>query len=83
MRPHNGAIEQDLLHIRIVGEMLMHIYPNPMLAPTRKAFVDRIPVALVFRKQAPLRTAAQDPQDGFNELPALCFRTGICSGMLL
>lgn len=63
--------------------MLMHIAPHLMLALTRKAFVDRILVPLVFRKQAPLGATAQDPQDGFHELSALCFLTCICTGMLL
>jgi hypothetical protein len=83
MRSHNGTVEQDLLHIWIIGEMLMHISPHLMLTPTRKAFVDRIPVPLVFRKQAPLRAAAQDPQNSFNELPTFCFLSCISSGVLL
>jgi hypothetical protein len=72
-----------LLHIRIIGEVLMHIAPHCMLAPTRKAFIDRIPVALGFRKQAPLGATAQNPQDGFHELSAFCFLTCIGPGMLL
>jgi hypothetical protein len=83
MRPHNGAVEQDILHVRIFGEMLMQIDPHPMLAPTRKAFVDRIPVALVFRKQAPLCATAQDPQNRFHELPTFSFLSCIRSGVLL
>lgn len=83
MRAHNGTVKQDLLHIWIVGEMLMHIAPHRMLAPPRKAFVDRIPVAPVFRKQAPLGAAAQDPQDGFHELSAFSFVASIGSRVLL
>jgi len=83
MRSHNGTVEQDMLHVRIIGEMLMQIGPHPMLAPTRKAFVNRIPVPLFFRKQPPLRSAAQNPQNRFHELPALCFLTCIGAGVLL
>jgi hypothetical protein len=63
--------------------MLMHIFPYLVLAPAGKAFVDAVPVALVFRKQAPLGSAAQDPQDGFDELPAVCLLTSVGSGVLL
>jgi hypothetical protein len=49
MRSHNATVEQDLLYIWIIGEMLMQISPYLVLTPTRKAFVDAVPVALVFR----------------------------------
>jgi hypothetical protein len=83
MRSHNGAVQQDIFHIWIIGELLMHVCPHAMRAPPRKAFVDRVPMTMRFRKQAPLRTAAQDPQNRFHELPAVCFLTGIGPGMLL
>ncbi len=83
MRSHNGAVQQDMLHIWVIGEMLMQIGPHFVLAPTRKAFVDRIPVTPFFGKQAPLRSAAQDPQNRFHELSAFCFLACISSGMLL
>ncbi len=83
MRSHNGAVQQDMLHIWVIGEMLMQIGPHFVLAPTRKAFVDRVPVTMLFRKQAPLRSAAQDPQNCFYELSAFGFLARICSGMLL
>lgn len=83
MCSHDGTVEQDLLHIRIVGEMLMHIDPHPMLAPTGKTFVHRIPVPPFFGKQAPLGTTAQDPQNCFHELSAVRFLTCIGSGVLL
>jgi hypothetical protein len=83
MRAHNGAVEQALLHIGTIGEMLMHIRPHLVFTPPCKAFVDRIPVPLVFRKQAPLRAAAQDPQNRFDKLPIFCFLSCIRAGMLL
>jgi hypothetical protein len=83
MRSHNGTIEQDLLQIRIIGEMLMQIRPHLVRTPTRKAFVDRIPVPLLFRKHAPLCAAAQDPQNSLHELPTFCCLSCIRSGVLL
>jgi hypothetical protein len=57
--------------------------PHLVLTPTRKAFVDRIPVPLLFRKHAPLCAAAQDPQNSLHELPTFCFLSCIRSGVLL
>ena len=83
MRADNGAVQQDIFHIGIIDELVMHICPHVVLAPSCKAFVNRVPVTLFFRQQAPLSTAAQDPQDRFHELPAICFCTSIRPGMLL
>jgi hypothetical protein len=83
MRSYNGTVQQEIPHIRIIGKMLMQIGPYPMLTPPRKAFVDRIPVALVFRQQTPLRAVAQDPQNRFHELSAFGRLACIGSGMLL
>lgn len=83
MRSYDGTIQQDILHIRIVGEMLMHIGPHLVLTPARKAFIDGVPIALVFRKQTPLGSAAQDPQNRFHELPAIGFLSCICPRVLL
>lgn len=61
----------------------MHIFPYLMVAPTGKALVDAVPVAVFFGKQAPLGSAAQDPQDGFDELSAFNIIAGISPGMVL
>ena len=58
--------------------MLMPIFPHLVVAPAGKVFVDTVPVAVFFRKQSPLGSAAQDPQDGFDEQPAVSFLASIC-----
>jgi hypothetical protein len=77
MRSHDRAVQQKIFHIWVIGEMLMHIFPYLVFAPARKAFVNAVPVPLVFRKQSSLGPTAQDPQDSFHELPALCFLPSI------
>ena len=79
MRPNDGAIQDQVLHVGVIGKMLMHIFPNPMIAPARKALVDTIPVAVLFRKQAPLGSAAGDPQHSFQEKTAVSLLAGIGS----
>jgi len=63
--------------------MLMHIFPYSVVAPTGKAFVDAVPLAEFLGKQPPLGSAAQDPQDGFDELSAFSIIAGISPGMVL
>jgi hypothetical protein len=63
--------------------MLMHIFPYLVVTPTGKAFVDAVPVTVLFGKQAPLGSAAQHPQDGFNELSAFSFIASTGSGVVL
>jgi len=83
MRPHNGAVQQDALHIGVIRKMLMHILPDLMLAPPRKAFVNAVPMAQLGWQQAPLGTTTQNPQDGFNELATGRLRTRVGPRVLL
>lgn len=83
MRSQDGAVQQDMLHIWVIGKMLMHLRPYLVLTPAGKALIDCVPIALLFGKQPPLGSAAQDPQNRFHELPAFCFLSSIGSRMLL
>jgi hypothetical protein len=71
MGTDDGAIDNQVLHLWIVGEVLMHSFPKALLTPTGKALVDGVPVAVGFRQQAPLGAAAGHPEDGFDEASAL------------
>lgn len=79
----DAAVQQDILHIRVIGKMLKHIFPDLMVAPTGKALVDTVPVAEFLGKQSPLGCAAQDPQDGFDEQPAFGINACISPRMVL
>jgi hypothetical protein len=83
MGSHDRAVQQDILHIRVIGKMLMQILPYLMFTPARKALVDAVPVTVFFGKQAPLGSATQDPQNSLDELPALRFLASIGSGVAL
>jgi hypothetical protein len=83
MGSYDGAVQQDMLHIRVIGKMVMHLFPYSVVAPTGKALVDAVPVTVFFGKQSPLGPAAQDPQDGFDEQPAFSFLASIGPGVVL
>ena len=71
MGADDGAIDDQVFHIRILDEMLMHPLPDALFAPTGKTFVDAVPVAIAFGKQSPGCSATRHPQDGFHELSAI------------
>ena len=48
MVPHHGAIEKNIFHVGVVGKVLMHIFPDVMVAPAGKTLIDRVPVAIFF-----------------------------------
>lgn len=42
-----------------------------VLAPSREAFIDAVPIAILGREQAPLRATAGDPEDGLKKTATL------------
>jgi hypothetical protein len=48
MGADHGAIENEVLHIRVISKMVIHIFPDFMVTLTGKAFVDAIPLAVLF-----------------------------------
>lgn len=67
MGPDDGAIEDQMFPIRIIGKIGMHWVPNILITPAGKPFVDAIPMAVLCWQQPPLRSAAGDPEDAFDE----------------
>ena len=73
MRAHNRAVEQEPFAVGFVGTGFKQRLPNAFIAPAREAFVNAIPVAIFFRQQPPLCTAAGDPKHGFDKAPTFGF----------
>jgi hypothetical protein len=71
MSLHNSAVDYQVFHIRVVGEVMMHSFPDALLAPAGKLFVDGVPIAVVLGQQSPRGTAAGHPEDGFDEASTL------------
>ena len=72
MGPHNRAVHNPMFHVRLVGKVSEHAFPDALLTPPSEAFVDAIPVAILFGQEAPLRSRAVNPEHGFQEATAGC-----------
>jgi len=73
MGTNDRAVENQMFHIGIICKMLMHEFPDALVTPASKSLVDAVPIAVSFGQQAPLGTAARDPQYAFQEEAAGCF----------
>ena len=73
MSTYYGAIDNQVFHIWVVGEVLMHSFPDALVTPAGEPFVDAVPVAVGLGQQAPLGAATGHPEDGFHEASAVGF----------
>jgi hypothetical protein len=67
MCPDDRTIQNDILHIRVLCEMVMHGLPDPLFAPAGKPLTHAIPVSIFHRQQAPLGATPQDPEHAFQK----------------
>jgi hypothetical protein len=74
---YDGAIDNQVFHIRVVDEMVMHTFPDALLTPAGKPPVDGVPAAIGFRQQAPLGAATGHPEDTFHEASAIGFSPNV------
>ena len=77
MGANDGAINEQMFKVRISGAKLMQLLENTGISPAGKAFIDRIPIAIGFGKQAPLSTGARNPEKGGEETPTLPLRADV------
>ena len=73
MGTDDGAIYNQVFHIRVMNEVLVHSFPDTFLTPAGEPLVDAVPVAIGCWQQAPLGAAAGHPEDGFHKTPAIGF----------
>jgi hypothetical protein len=64
---NNRRINQQMFEVAVSRKMLEQFFKDAELAPAVKALINRIPVAVLFWKQSPLRTRASNPKHGFEE----------------
>src|SRR4051794_13580752 len=67
MCPNYRAINHHVFHIRVAGKIRHHCFPDTIVAPARKTFVDAVPLPVFGGQQAPLRSAAAYPHHRFHE----------------
>ena len=80
MGPDHRAVDDEVFHIRVVGEMLMQEFPDTPVGPAGKPFVDAVPVPILGWEESPLGAGAVHPQHGFYETSAFLFLTDVQFG---
>jgi len=73
MRTNHSAINNEMFHVRVVDEVLMHSLPDTLHAPAGEPLVDAVPSAILGWQQSPLGTRPGDPQDTFDKAAAFSF----------
>ncbi len=48
MCAHNGRVQNQVLQIRVIDAVLMKPFPDALLTPAGEAFVDAVPVTILF-----------------------------------
>lgn len=80
MGANRRAVEENFFQIGVAADRGEQPFPNAFPIPAREPRVRGVPVAQ-FRGQIPPGCAgAQDPQNGFDELPVVCCRDASISG---
>jgi len=74
---NNGRVNEQMFHVGVTGNRLMKLLEDALPVPTSEAFIDGVPLAVLFGKQSPLCAAASYPQDGFEEESAILLSTNI------
>ena len=73
MGTDDGAVQDEVLKVRVCDAVLMQPFPDTPFRPTGKAPVDAVPLAVLGRQQPPLRTRSCHPEHRRNEPPTLRF----------
>ena len=73
MGTNHGTINDEVFHIRVIDEVLMHSLPDTLEAPAGEPLVDAVPSAILGWEQSPLGTGPGDPQDTFDKTATLSF----------
>ena len=77
MSANDGAINEQVFEVWISGAKLMQLLEEAGIGPAGKTFIDSIPIAVLFREQAPLCTRARNPEDGRKEAATLPLRADV------
>ena len=67
MGPDYGAVDDEVLHVGVIDEMLVHTLPYAAFTPSGEPFVDAVPVAVLGWKRPPLCAGSDNPQDRLDE----------------
>ena len=77
MSPDDRAVNDEVLHVGVIDEMLMHSLPYTAFTPSGEPFVDAVPPAVLGWEHPPLRAGSGDPEDGSDEPLAFGFPSDV------
>ena len=73
MGPDDSAVDDQVLHVGVIDQVLMHSLPNSALAPSGEPLVNAVPSSVLGREHPPLRTGTGNPQHGIDKPSTLSF----------
>lgn len=73
MGPDDGGVDDQVFHVGVVDEVLMHSLPDSALAPSGKSLVNAVPTSVFGREHPPLRTGPCNPKYGIDKPSTLSF----------
>jgi hypothetical protein len=73
MGSNHRAVQQEVLHIGIIGKGVVHPLPDTFITPAEEAFIDTVPFAVRLRERPPLGARPGDPADACKETAAVLF----------
>ena len=82
MGANDSAINDQVLHVWVVCEVLMHLLPDLVVAPAGKALVNAVPLTIFSRQQAPLTATPCDPKYALDKPAALNGITNVSAGTI-
>src|SRR3546814_5515205 len=56
MRPHDGAVDEDVLEVGIIAQRRKKPFPDPIAAPAVEPLIHRVPAPELLRQNAPMRS---------------------------
>ena len=77
MGTYHSRVNDQMFHVRIVCKMLMHPFPDTLVAPADKPLIDTVPPAVLGWQQPPGSSTASYPKDGFDEEATFGFLSSV------
>ena len=77
MGADNGAVNDQVFRIRVIGQAVMPRGPNAPVAPARIAFIDGVPVAVFGGQETPGRAGTGNPEYAGSETAAVVFAADV------
>ena len=75
--PDYGTVYYQILHVRLINEMLAHPVPYPTITPSRESLIDAVPFPILGRQKPPLSTRPAHPHNRLDEPLAFDFLADI------